>query len=73
MTQATFHEIGSNFGVYFDLIALKSLVSAKGCIQTYFTWIISLKSEFNQTICRYHLESHIMYWALDNSYYITIE
>ena len=52
------HKIGSNFGVY--LIALKSLVSAKGCLHTYFTWIIGLKAEFNETIRRYQFESYII-------------
>ena len=38
MTQAALDEIGSNFGLHLIcLIAMKSMVSAKDCLQTHFT------------------------------------
>ena len=47
VTQAAVYKIGSNFGLHLiRLIAMKSMVSAEGCLQIHFTRY-QLKSESN--------------------------
>ena len=51
VTQATVHETGSNLDLHLTcFIAMKSLVSAKGCLQTHFTRYDSVKIRSNITI-----------------------